>query len=335
MPRISKGPHLWRRKARRKNGRIVWIIKHNGRHISTGCTGSPTETRPPAEAVEALKRYIAEQYEPVRQHRSVNEIHVADALYLYYEDTHERQTSPQQFLSRIERLNAFFGGKKLADINRALCRDYEKSRGNSGGARRDLEDLKAAINHHARDNLHDGTIRVTLPEKGMSRGRYLTRSEAARLVWACLRYRETQTSHRGRFKGQKIRTDKRPLRHIARFVLMGLYTGTRASAIASASPYRKEGRSFVDLDRGVFYRLAQGRRATKKRQSPVPIPPRLLAHMRRWKRLGIVNTHFVEWNGAGVRSVKNGFRTAVREAGLSLLEGTLPPTPCATPLLRG
>ena len=109
---------------------------------------------------------------------------------------------------------------------------------------------------------------------------------AAKLIWACWRYREQQTGHRGRLKGQLIATHKRPLRHLAGFILIGLYTGTRAGAIASASPYRRDGHSFVDLDQGIFYRLAIGRRATNKRQTPAPIPPRLLAHMRRWVRRG-------------------------------------------------
>jgi integrase len=126
-------------------------------------------------------------------------------------------------------------------------------------------------------------------------------------------------------KGLKIETDKRPLRHIARFLLIGMYTGTRAGAIASASPERDQGRSFVDLDRGIFYRLAEGKRATNKRQPPVPIPGRLLAHMRRWRRLGVVRSHFVEWNGQPVKSVKTGFATAVRLSGLSLKEGQISP----------
>ena len=75
--------------------------------------------------------------------------------------------------------------------------------------------------------------------------------------------------------------NRRPLRHIARFILIGLYTGTRAGAIASASPYAEPGRSYVDLERGIFYRKAIGKRATKKRQPPAPVPPRLLAHLRR------------------------------------------------------
>jgi integrase len=116
--------------------------------------------------------------------------------------------------------------------------------------------------------------------------------------------------------GQLISTDKRPLRHLAGFILIGLYAGTRASAIASASPYRQDGHAFVDLDHGIFYRLVIGRRATNKRQTPAPIPPRLLAHMRRWVRRDVVVSHFVEWQGAPVKSVKTGFRHAVDLAGL-------------------
>jgi hypothetical protein len=81
-----------------------------------------------------------------------------------------------------------------------------------------------------------------------------------------------QTRHRGALKNQKIETDKRPLRHIARFILIGLYTGTRAGAIASASPYREDGRSYVDLEHGIFYRLAQGQAGTKKREPPAHCP---------------------------------------------------------------
>jgi hypothetical protein len=141
----------------------------------------------------------------------------------------------------------------------------------------------------------------------------------------CWQYRETQTVHRGPLKGQRRDTNKRPLRHLARFILIGIYTGTRAGAIASASPHRQEGRSFVDLDAGIFYRLAQGRRVTNKRQPPLPIPGRLLAHMRRWKALGIAKEHFVEWHGKPVMSVKTAFGTAVRLAKLSIEEGNVTP----------
>ncbi len=329
MPRLSKGPRLWRRGARRRNGRLiaapVWIIKDEGKHIATGCIASPTERYPSKKAEEALERYIADKYRPSRTKRSVHEIPIADVLSIYYEDTVDRQSSPKRFNRRISRLNEFFGAKTLGELNTKLCKDYEKWKGNSGGSRRDLEDLRAAVRHHAKDNLHDALIHVTLPPKGLPRERWLTRREAANLIRTCWRCRENQRVHRGSKKGQVVETDKRPLRHLARFLLIGLYTGTRAAAIAAASPRHGEGRSFVDLEAGIYYRLAKGKHANKKRQTPVPIPIRLLAHIRRWVRIGVSTSHLVEWNGRPVKSVKTAFKSAVRKAGLSTENGNVTP----------
>ena len=238
-------------------------------------------------------------------------------LSIYLDDKVPLHANPDSSRERINRLNDFWGDKVLANINGETCREYVRWSGSAGGARRDLEDLRAAVNHHSKEGLHRGIVRVTLPPKGLPRDRWLTRKEAAALLHACWQAREVQTQHRGELKGRKIVTDKRPSQHIARFILIALYTGTRASAVAGASPIKSDGRSYVDLDQGMFYRLAQGARATKKRQPPVPLPPRLLAHMRRWVEKKIAKHHFVEWNDKPIQSVTVGFRSAVRRAGLT------------------
>ena len=243
-----------------------WIVVDGRQHIATGCFAG--EDR---KAQEFLAAYIAEKYSPTRRLKDIESIDVADVLAVYDEDCRERQANKAKFDERLARLTKWWGGKMLSDVNGTNCRAYTKSRGSDGGARRDLEDLRAAVNHHSKEGFHRGVVRVVLPEKGLPRERWLDRSEAAKLLWACWRYRETQTIHVGPLKGQKVETDKRPLRHIARFILIGLYTGTRAAAIASASPFKAEGKSYVDLGRGIFYRLAIGRRATTKRQTPVPL----------------------------------------------------------------
>src|ERR1700722_19505008 len=273
----------------------------------------------------SLARYIIDKHRPNRRRRDIDEIDVADVLAIYDEDCRERQKNKPKFDERLVRLTKWWGGKKLASVTGETCRAYVKFRGSNGGARRDLEDLRAAINHHAKEGFHRGIVRVVLPEKGLPRERWPTRSEAAKLLWTCWRYRETQTVHIGNLKGQKIETDKRPLRHVARFILIGLYTGTRAGAIATASPYRAVGKSFVDLDTGIFNRLAVGKRASTKRQTPVTLPRQLLTHLRRWSRLGISKSHFVEWNGKPVSSVKTGFGSAVRIAGLDVTVGNVTP----------
>ena len=297
MPRQSKGVRLWLRPVRRRGSSFasaIWIIIDGKRHIATGCLKGQAR-----EAEQRLAAYIAEKYQPTRHARDIDRIDIADVLSIYLEDCGSRMVDQPKLDRCIGRLNDYWGGKTLSQITTAECRAFVKQRGKIGGARADLETLRAAINHHAKENLHYGIVRVALPAKGAPRDRWLTRSEAAKLIWACWRYREKQTAHRGRHKGQKIATEKRPLRHLADSYLIGLYTGTRAGAIAAASPYRKLGHSFVDLDQGIFYRLAIGRRASKKRQTPAPIPPRLLAHMRRWVRRGVVTSHL--WNGRALQ----------------------------------
>jgi len=316
MPRRNKGARLWLRPARRsKTGNIrraVWIILDRGKHIATGCAEGEAE-----RAEQVLAAYIAEKYDPARRERELEAIDVADVLSIYLDDCSHRHANQKRFRARIARLNEFWGGTPLSSVNASTCRRYVKHRGNPGGARRDLEDLRAAINHHAKQGLHRGVVRVALPNKGGPRDRWLTRAEVARLLRACWRTREIQTIHRGRRRGTKVSTHYYPLRHVARFILIALYTGTRPGAVMTASFVRGAGKSFADLERGIFYRLAEGRRATNKRQPPVPLPPRLLAHMRRWVRLGIAKEYFVEWKGKPVQSVKVGYGRAISLARLS------------------
>jgi integrase len=211
-------------------------------------------------------------------------------------------------------------------VNGARCREYVAWRvgqqwrsakpeqtGNAprlvteAAARRELEDLRAAINHHRREGLCSEVMSVVLPEKSEGRDVWLTRKQAADLIRAAWRANQIM---------QDRRTKRAVGRHLARFILVGLYTGSRSGAICGAALMPTIGRGHVDLERGVFYRRAQGARETKKRQPPVRLPDRLLAHLRRWQRLGIAKQAVVEWNGKPVRSVRKAFAAAVKAAGL-------------------
>ncbi len=316
MPRRSKGAHLWLRPERRGEfGKVLsrssWFILDAGRHIATGCAEG--ETR---RAEEQLAAYIAAKYQPMRRERDIETIDVADVLSIYYDDRGPTRADRRTLERRLARLNEFWGGRMLADVNGATCRDYAIWRRSIAGARRDLEDLRAAINHHAKEGYHRGLVGVTLPPKAKPRDRWLTRAEAAQLLWTCYRTQEVQVHNRPASPNLKVVTNKYPLRHLVPFVLFGLYTGTRASAILAASFDRQPGRSWIDLDSGIFYRRREGQRETNKRQPPVPLPPQLLAHLRRWRARGLVGSDLIEWNGQAVRSIKTGFASAVRRAGL-------------------
>jgi hypothetical protein len=82
-------------------------------------------------------------------------------------DRRETQANKKQFDRRMMRLNAWWGAKMLSEVTGEHCRAYQATRSNRGGARRDLEDLRAAINYHAKEGLHRGIVRGTLP-RGVS-----------------------------------------------------------------------------------------------------------------------------------------------------------------------
>lgn len=307
MPHKSKGPRLWLRPNRRnRSGEIThqatWIVRDGRLSQGTGCG---FDDRRGAE--QALGEYIARKYltASTSGRRDPNQIPVANVLALYVQDVAPQHARPHETAKRVATLLRFFGTDTLGMINGARCRQYVASRTTQSMARKELEDLRAAINHHRREGLCSEVVEISLPPASRPRDRWLTRSEAARLLWAAWRYRETQ-------KGNLTRRYSR--RHVARFVLVACYTGTRASAICGAALQPTEGRGWVDLKRGVFYRRPPNTSETKKRAPAIPLPPALLGHLRRWRRN---NQNFVvEWNGRPVLEVKKAFRKAARAAGL-------------------
>jgi hypothetical protein len=91
----------------------------------------------------------------------------------------------RKFKKRIDQLNEWWGAKMLGEVNREACRSYTKKRGKRDGSRRDLEDLRAAIGHHADEGYHREIVKISLPEKGEPRDKWSTRSDAAKLIWTC------------------------------------------------------------------------------------------------------------------------------------------------------
>jgi hypothetical protein len=254
MPQRSKGARLWLRPAGREKS--VWVIRDGSKQVRTGCGPGEREA-----AERFLSDYLAEKYRPARERgRDPDQIPIADVINIYASDRGGEIKNPVALGQRLEAILSFWGTKTLTDVNGAQCRAYARQRGSESMARRELEDLRAAINHHRREGLCNAVVEVVLPPKSLPRERWLTRSEAARLIWAAWRYREVQ-------KG--IPTDRRSRRHIARFILVALYTGTRSAAVCGAALQPAIGRGHADLSAGLFIRQAQGVRESKKRQPPI------------------------------------------------------------------
>lgn len=303
----SKGARLYLRAASGTKP-ATWIIRDGGHTERTGCREGER-----AQAEQRLADYIAAKYTPARtRDRAAAQIEIDDVLNIYLADVAVKAARPKEVGQRMLALLEFFGGHRLDFVTGPTCRDYAVARGSQSMARRELEDLRAAIKHHRKEGLCKEIVEVVLPEKSQPRDRWLTRGEAARMIWAAWRYREVQ-------KG--VPTDRRSRRHIARFILVGLYTGTRAGAICAASLTPAVGRGYVDLAEGVFNRRAQGARETKKRQPPIRLPPELVAHMRRWQAAGVSKHAVVEFNGKPLKSVRKAFANVAADA---KVEGATP-----------
>jgi integrase len=293
MPRKAAGARLYRRP---DTG--IWIIRDTGRpDRSTGLRGRQ-------DAEKALAAYIVAR-DIVAGVRGPDTFPVAEALALYAREHAVTVAAPERIGYAIEALARFWGALTVSDVKGETCRRYARSRVrrfkdgtetpvSSGTVRRELAVLQAALNHCAREGYLTVAPRVTLPEGAPARDRWLTREEAARLLRAAWRLPRGQ--------------------HLARFILVALYTGTRKDAILRLGFLPSTAGGWVDIDNGVLHRRGEGERETKKRRPPMRLPRKLLAHLRRWEAAG--DRWVVSYGGARIGDVQTAFEAARDAAGL-------------------
>jgi len=94
------------------------------------------------------------------------------------------------------------------------------------------------------------------------------------------------------------------------FILLGLYTGRRKEAILSLRWPQ------VDLDAGYIDFEIAGRKRTNKKRGKIPIPPRLLPHLRRARKRGTDLGYVLHVNGERLGDIKRGFAGACERAGI-------------------
>ncbi|MFT4182129.1 MAG: tyrosine-type recombinase/integrase, partial [Rhizobium sp.] len=267
-------------------------------------------------AQKRLAEYIASKYLPQRSSRSA-EVTVADVIIVYSEDKAPLTARPKETLAMLDRVNDFFGDMTLPEIKGQVCRDYADDRGSIGGARRDLETMRAAINHYHAEYTLDMVPKITLPKKGIPRQKWLTRSEIARLLLASLGWVPVSSDIVTRKVTWRRSGWRNP--HLVRLIMIGLYTGTRLSAILNLQWIPNVTGGHIDLSRGVIYRRAEGEHvAHNKRRTPVKIPPRLLRFLRYWKKADtvvdeqgkeITLRYAVHYNGGKLTKPHKAFRS--------------------------
>jgi integrase len=315
MPRHPKGPRLLLR--RRKGRAATWVILDAGYEISTECSARDAE-----RAQAALARYIAARHEPKTNTGRLEEIAIADVINIYLRE-HAPTTRSLDFLLHTARpVIEWWGNKTLADIRGKSCREYVAWRTTQHvtdqTARHDLKTLRAAIGYYHREYGPLASVpALTFPDPSPPSDRWLTRREAAMLIR--LARRDPQT------------------RHVARFILIGIYTGTRAQAILGLRWLPSPTNGWFDLDAQRLYRRGAAQPETKKRQPVARIHRRLLPHLKRWFRQDRQAdiTAVVHYQGATVRKLRRSWNSLRRAAGLD--DDVVPHTTrhtCATWLMQ-
>ena len=301
MPIRSKGPRLYLRRGRidPRSGKPlpdVYVIRDGSVQRSTGCG---PDRLPDAE--RQLAEYITRKQAQAALTPASPEdpacLPVATVLALY---AHERAPQlagkPESIAGFIKALLGFWGDKTVADIRRTTCMAYvawrtAQPRGGASKrqgliseqtARRELETLQGALRYWDDEHHLVRKPRVWLPEKPESPRNALTRSEAAALLLAARGWRKC-----GAVGWRRAPASTRSNRaHIARFILLALYTGSRSAVILDLSWERSAASAWVDLEKGVLFRRgAEERERRNKRRPPAKLPPRLLALLRRWRRI--------------------------------------------------
>jgi hypothetical protein len=310
----DKGPRLWIEK--RQGRDPVYVIRDGKTKRSTGLPPDRHE-----EARQELARYIAENYGPEPYKAQAAQISVAEVLAYYartLQKAAERKNTPAvrrgtaTRMIHIANLLTFWETKTLADVRTSVCEQYEEHRKamprrrgmrkgaeavSSGTVRLELKTLGRAITAWHGESPLPALPVIWKPDAPKARERYLERHEAARLIRAARRLK---------------------FPHLVRYILIGIYTGTRDDAMRRLRWMRASQDGWIDTTRGILYRAGFAEDQTSKRRPPMVLPDLLLGHTRRWAARDAAAglTHAITYRGQPVGDLYKSWASTVKAAGL-------------------
>lgn len=212
---------------------------------------------------------------------------IADVLSVYGNEVAPHRKTARNIAYNIANLLRWWGEKNAAEISTRTCREYAASKDNNSGAASDLKILRAATIHWHKE-YGPLTFLPTFwrPSEPAPRERYLTRQEAAKLLNAA-----------------------RPYQHLRRLILLGLYTGSRPGVLLSLQWDQ------IDFGAGVMVR-SRGQQSKNKKAPRVKLGRRILAHLKRWKRLDHGIKFVCHFGGRPPMDPHTSWRKVVKAAGL-------------------
>jgi integrase len=227
---------------------------------------------------------------------------IATVLSVYHDD-HGEDVRSRGTADRAHRhLLEYWGDQPVSSLTLSAFKQYERDALKGGWApatiNRVLNALRAALKHAVRNgDLSHAPFVPSLKVAG-GRERWLTRDEAAVLLWACRHRRH---------------------RYLAMFILVALYTAARHEAILQLTWDR------IELERGVVDFNVPGVAESNKRRIRGPIPDKLVAMLRRHQKCQLAEaerlghgrpTHVIMHRGGPIRRIDDALTAVVARAGL-------------------
>ncbi len=183
-------------------------------------------------------------------------------------------------------LGPHFGERIGSDISREDCRAYHKARTADGASastvHTELALLRACLRNYYGA---EGAPTLWLPPPSSPRDKWLTKDQARLII------------------------DSAHTPHVKLFVILGLTTGARASAILDLTWDR------VDFDHGTIDYRPAGRKTTNKRRTVVPMNTTAReALVEAYKAR--LSDHVIEYGGKPVKSIKKGIQRLSARTGI-------------------
>ena len=288
MPRRSQGPKL-KFFENRMSYYIVWTEGKRSRELSTYTANS-------SEAQITFAQFLLRHTQSSGL-REPSEVLVSEVLTSYLQRLDATGKDGERAAYAAVPLTKFFMGKTVGEAP-ALCDGYRIWRRVSASTvRRDLGVLQSAIKSAFNAQIITRSVSITRPPESPPRERWLTRLEAAMLVAGALGFEPIAFDIRTR-QPTKWKRVVKPQYHLALFILIGIYTGRRKEAILSLRWPK------VDLKHNKIDFRRDGIAETKKKRGKCTIPPRLLPHLVRAKKLEFDIGNVIQWEGKPVADIK-------------------------------
>lgn len=231
--------------------------------------------------------------------RVISEVFLDEVLEYYHNAQISRSKSVERLESSMKRLTPYWGDRPASVVNTATIKDYEKYRFalhdelypnaetiSINTIRRELVDLRSALNRAKKDRLIDREVFVELPAEVKKGVEYFSCEDAIGLLRMSPRVR------RARY-------------HLPLFLWIGFLTGRRKEAILDLKW------SDVDFDAEVIGWMHEGKAETKKRRPIGRLPRRLKAILQRYRQAHPNDEFVISYQGGPIKDIKASFAHAV------------------------